>query len=44
MDAGLILLTLTLYLVSLLSGIAAGQWLAWMVYCKHNPDLFEDEN
>ena len=44
MDAGLILLTLTLYLISLLAGIAAGQWLSWMVYCKHNPDLFEDEN
>ena len=44
MDAGLILLTLTLYLISLLAGIVAGQWLAWMVYCKRNPDLFEDEN
>ena len=43
MDAGLILLTLTLYLMSLLAGIAAGQWLAWMVYCKRNPDFFEDE-
>lgn len=43
MDAGLILLTLTLYLMSLLAGIAAGQWLAWMVYCKRNPDIFEDE-
>ena len=43
MDAGLILLTLTLYLISLLSGIAAGQWLAWMVYCKRNPELFEEE-
>ena len=43
MDAGLILLTLTLYLMSLLAGIAAGQWMAWMVYCKRNPDIFGDE-
>lgn len=42
-DAGLILLTLSLYTIDLLAGIAAGQRLAWAVYCKRNPDLFEEE-
>ena len=42
-DAGLILLTLSLLMLSILAGIAAGQKLAWRVYCKRNPDLFEEE-
>ena len=42
-DAGLIMLTLTLYLFALLLGIYAGQKLAWLIYCKRNPDLFEEE-
>ena len=42
-DAGLILLTLTLYLIVLLSGIHAGHRIAWMIYRKRNPDLFEEE-
>ena len=42
-DAGLILLTLTMYLAVLLLGIYLGQKLAWIVYCKRNPDLFEEE-
>ena len=42
-DAGLILLTLTLYLICVLAGVGAGQWLAWTVFCKRNPDLFEEE-
>ena len=42
-DAGLIMLTLSLLLFSILAGIAAGQKLAWRVYCKRNPDLFEEE-
>ena len=41
-DAGLILLTLTLYLAVLLLGITAGRRIAWMVYRKRNPDLFEE--
>ena len=42
-DAGLILLTLTLYLATLLAGITAGQTLAWLLYRRRNPDLFEEE-
>ena len=42
-DAGLILLTLTLYLGTVLAGIYAGQWLAQLIVCKRNPDLFEEE-
>ena len=42
-DAGLIMLTLTLYLIALLMGIYAGQKLAWLIYRKRNPDLFEEE-
>ena len=42
-DAGLILLTLSLLMLSILAGIAAGQKLAWRVYCKRNPDLCEEE-
>ena len=42
-DAGLIMLTLTLYLGALLLGILAGQRIALAVYCKRNPDLFEEE-
>ena len=40
-DAGLILLTL--HLCAALAGICAGQWLAWLIFCKRNPDLFEEE-
>ena len=42
-DAGLILLTLTLYLATALAGVYAGHRTAWRVYCKRNPDLYEDE-
>ena len=42
-DAGLILLTLTMYLAVLLLGIYLGQKLAWIVYCKRNPGLIEEE-
>ena len=42
-DAGLILLTLSLYLLAVLAGIYAGQWLAWTIYCKRNPEALEDE-
>ena len=42
-DAGLILLTLTLYLVCVLAGIAAGQWLALLVYRRRNSEFFEEE-
>ena len=42
-DAGLILLTLTLYLSALLLGISAGQRIALMVYCKRNPELFDED-
>ena len=42
-DAGLILLTLTMYLAVLLLGIYLGQKLALIVCCKRNPDLFEEE-
>ena len=42
-DAGLIMLTLTLYLAVLLLGMAAGQKIAWMVYCRRNPELFAEE-
>ena len=42
-DAGLILLTLTLYLAAALAGVYAGQKLAWLIYCKRNPDLTTEE-
>lgn len=42
-DAGLILLTLSLYLFAVLAGIAAGQKTAWAVFCRRNPQLFEEE-
>ena len=37
-DAGLILLTLTLYLISVLAGISLGQTIAELVYRKRNPE------
>ena len=42
-DAGFIMLTLSLLLFSILAGIAVGHRIAWHVYCKRNPDLFEEE-
>ena len=42
-DAGLILLTLTMYLCTVLAGIAAGQWLALLVYRRRNSEFFEEE-
>ena len=42
-DAGLIMLTLSLLLFSILAGIAVGHRIAWSIYCKRNPDLFEEE-
>ena len=42
-DAGLILLTLSLYLSTALAGVYAGQKLAWGIYCRHNPDLNDEE-
>lgn len=42
-DAGLILLTLTMYLCTVLAGIAAGQWLALLICRRRNPELFEKE-
>ena len=42
-DAGLILLTLTLYLSAALAGVYAGQKLAWIVYLRRNPDLNNEE-
>lgn len=42
-DAGMIMLTLTLYLVVLLLGILAGQRIALAVYRRRNPDLFTEE-
>ena len=42
-DAGLIMLTLTLYLGAVLLGIAGGHRIALAVYCKRNPELFEEE-
>ena len=39
-DVGIIMLTLSLLLLAILSGIAAGHWYAWRVYCHRNPDLF----
>jgi hypothetical protein len=32
-----------MYLAVLLLGIYLGQKLAWISYCKRNPDLFEEE-
>ena len=37
-DAGLILLTLTFYLISVLAGISLGQTIAELVYRKRNPE------
>ena len=42
-DAGLILLTLSLYLSTTLAGVYAGQKLAWGIYCRRNPDLNDEE-
>ena len=42
-DAGIILLTLSVLMLAILTGITAGQWYAWRVYCHHNPDLFAEE-
>ena len=42
-DAGLILLTLTLYLVCVLAGVAAGQWLALLICRRRSPDYVDDE-
>ena len=42
-DAGLILLTLSLYLAAALAGVYIGQKLAWLIYCKRNPDLTKEE-
>ena len=42
-DAGLILLTLSLYLIVLLAGIHVGHRIAWMIFRKRNPELFEEE-
>ena len=42
-DAGLILLTLSLYLSTALAGVYAGQKLAWGIYCRRNPDLTDEE-
>ena len=43
MDAGLILLTLTFYLICVLAGISMGQTIAWLIYRKRNPDLTDEE-
>lgn len=37
-DAGLILLTLTFYLLSVMAGISLGQTIALLIYHKHNPE------
>ena len=42
-DAGIILLTLSVLMLAILTGITAGQWYAWRVYCHRNPDLFAEE-
>ena len=42
-DAGIIMLTLSVLLLTILSGVTAGQWYAWRVYCHRNPDLLEEE-
>ena len=42
-DAGLILLTLTFYLICVLAGISLGQTIAELVYRKRNPDLNDEE-
>ena len=42
-DAGLILLTLSLYLSAALAGVYIGQKLAWLIYCKRNPDSTTEE-
>ena len=41
-DAGIIMLTLSVLLLAILSGVTAGQWYAWRVYRRRNPDLFEE--
>jgi len=41
-DAGIIMLTLSFLLFAILAGIAMGHHRAWKVYCKRNPDLFEE--
>ena len=42
-DAGLIVLILSGLLIAVLAGINAGQKLAWVIYCKRNPDLTDEE-
>ena len=42
-DAGLILLTLTMYLCTVLAGVSAGNAVALTVYRKRSPDLIEEE-
>ena len=42
-DAGLIVLILSGLLISVLAGINAGQKLAWVIYCRRNPDLNDEE-
>ena len=42
-DAGLIVLILSGLLIAVLAGINAGQKLAWLIYCKRNPDLTKEE-
>ena len=42
-DAGLILLTLTMYLCAVLAGVYAGQWLALLICRRRSPELFEEE-
>ena len=31
------------YLAAALAGVYAGQKLAWLIYCKRNPDLTKEE-
>ena len=42
-DAGLILLTLTMYLCTVLAGVYAGQWLALLICRRRSSDYVEGE-
>ena len=42
-DAGIIMLTLSVLMLSILAGVTGGQRYAWRVYCHRNPDLFAEE-
>ena len=42
-DAGIIMLTLSVLLIAVLAGTTAGGSIAWRVFQKRNPDLFEEE-